>query len=104
MIMTAMMMMTKREGADEEEATGAGGVLRASGLNADTTEEKDGKDGDEIGETGDGGFASWWFAARLRCGCWWYGEQKDGKDDDGDGEAGDAGGVCYAPSARMLMV
>jgi hypothetical protein len=44
----------RREGADEEEA-GTGGVLRASGAGAENTEGKDGKDDDEVGETGDAG-------------------------------------------------
>jgi hypothetical protein len=47
------MMMTRREGADEEEA--GAGVLRASGANAENTEEKDGKDDDGVGKTGDAG-------------------------------------------------
>jgi hypothetical protein len=49
-----MTMMTRREGADEEEA-GAGGVLRPSGAGADNTEGTDEKNGDEVGETGDDG-------------------------------------------------
>ena len=48
------MMMTRGEGADEEE-DGAGGVLRASGAGAKNTEGKDGNDDDEVGEKGDAG-------------------------------------------------
>jgi hypothetical protein len=39
MKITMMMIMTRGEGADEEEA-GAGGVLRASGAGAKNTEGK----------------------------------------------------------------
>jgi len=39
------MMTTRREGADEAE-DGAGGVLHASGVGAENSEGKDGKDDD----------------------------------------------------------
>ena len=72
------MMMTRGEGADEEEA-GAGGVLRASGAGAKNTEGKDGNDDDEVGEKGDAGGvlrASGADADGL--------ENKNGKDNDED--------------------
>jgi hypothetical protein len=43
---------------------GAGGVLRASGADADGLEKKDGKCGDRVVR-----LVCWWCATRLRRGC-----------------------------------
>ena len=82
--------MTRGEGADEEE-TGAGGVLRASGAGAKNTEGKGGNDDDEVGEKGGAGGVLRAFGADdggL--------ENKDREEGNEDSDAGGAGGVLRA--------
>jgi hypothetical protein len=97
MKMTVMMMiMTRGEGADEEELPRE---LRASsGAGAKHTEGKDGNDDDEVGEKGDAGGVlrtSGADAGGL--------ENKDGKDTAMAIVRMAMLVVCYAPPARMLM-